>query len=104
MLVFWIALFPVLLIGIVLVELLLIHAPRRGKRPDVKNRPLPPQRILKVVTPSGEVITGEPERIVARLARQGFTGALPNPDPTEAWNLLDSWRAVGRIQLHVEWR
>ena len=104
MAVFWIALVPVLLIGILLVELLLIHAPRRGKRPDVKSRPSPPRRIIRVVTPSGDVITGEPERIVALLARQGFSGAPATPNPAEAWSLLDSWRAVGRIQLQVEWR
>lgn len=103
MAVFLIALIPVLLIGILLVELLLIHAPRRGKRPDIKNRPLPPHRIVKVTTPSGVILTGEPERIVASLARQGFSGALPDPNPMEAWRLLDSWRAVGRIQLQVEW-
>ena len=102
--IFFLALIPVLLVGIVLVELLLFHAPRRGKRPDVKTRPLPPHRIIKVVTPSGEVLTGEPERIVAKLAHQGFVGAHPDPNPTEAWRLLDSWRAVGRIQLQVEWR
>ena len=104
MAIFFAALIPVLCIGILFVELLLIHAPRRGKRPDLKGRPLPPRRILKVVTPSGDILTGEPERIVASLARQGFLGAHPDPDPTEAWHLLDSWRAVGRIQLQVEWR
>ena len=102
--VFLVALIPVLLIGILLVELMLVHAPRRGKRPDVKARPLPPKRLVRVVTPSGEVLTGEPERIVANLARQGFAGALPDPNPNEAWRLLDGWRAVGRIQLQVEWR
>ena len=100
---FWIALIPVLLIGILIVELLLVHAPRRGKRPDIKNRPLPPRRIVRVVTPSGDILTGEPERIVASLARQGFFGASADPDPKEAWRLLDSWRAVGRIQLLIEW-
>ncbi|WP_395143451.1 hypothetical protein [Armatimonas sp.] len=104
MTVFLVALIPVLLIGIVLVELLLWHAPRRGKRSDLKSRPLPPRRIIRVVTPSGDILTGEPERIVASLARQGFFGAYPDPDPAEAWHLLDSWRAVGRIQLQVEWR
>ena len=104
MLVFWVALIPVLLIGSLFVELLLSHAPRRGKRPDAKNRPMPPRRIVKVTTPGGEVLTGEPERIVASLARQGFFGAHTDPDPNEAWRLLDSWRAVGRIQLQVEWR
>jgi hypothetical protein len=103
MAVFWIALVPVLLIGILLIELLLIHAPRRGKRPDLRSRPGPPRRVIRVVTPSGDVLTGEPERIVALLARQGFSGAPHSPNSTEAWSLLDSWRAVGRIQLQVEW-
>lgn len=105
MAVFWIALVPVLLIGVLLVELLLCHAPRRGKRPDLKSAPRAPRRVLKVITPSGDVLTGEPQTIVLRLAHQGFTGA-PNalPEPAEAWRLLDSWRAVGRIQLQIEWR
>ena len=98
-----IALIPVLLLGMLFVELLLSEAPRKGKRPDAKGKPRPPRRLVKVITPSGEVLTGSPERIVALLARQGFIGAPTEVETQTAWQLLDAWRAVGRIQLQIEW-
>ena len=98
-----VALIPILLLGMLFVELLLREAPRRGKRPDTKGAARAPRRIVKVVTPTGEVLTGTPERIVAQLAGQGFLGAPRDVAPRDAWQLLDSWRAVGRIQLQIEW-
>lgn len=103
LLVLLVALVPVLLLGMLFVELLLREAPRRGKRPDTKGQLRPPRRQVKVVTPSGEVLTGSPERIVALLARQGFLGAPSDVEAKTAWQLLDAWRAVGRIQLQIEW-
>ena len=102
-LIFLLALVPVLLLGMLFVELLLINAPRRGKRPDYHGPVRAPRRIVKIVTPSGQVLTGAPERIVAQLARQGFPGAPAEIGAIDAWQLLDAWRAVGRIQLQIEW-
>jgi hypothetical protein len=97
----------VLAIGTTLMELLLRDAPRRGKRPDLRDaeRPRGPRQV-QVVTGHGECLHGTPAEIVSHLA------SLPDADFGEvprfvsssaAERLLLRWEEAGRIRLVYEW-
>jgi hypothetical protein len=88
-------------------ELLLRDAPRRGKRPDVREdeRPRGPRHV-QVVTGQGTHLHGTPAEVVSHLAR------LPDADfadiprivtTSAAERLLRRWEEAGRIRLVYEW-
>jgi hypothetical protein len=97
----------ILAIGTVLMELLLRDAPRRGKRPDVREfeRPRGARRV-EVVTGTGERFCGTPAEVVTTLARRSDAdfGAIPTRvSPSAAERLLLQWESAGRIRLTFVW-
>ncbi len=103
-LVFLVALVPVLLIGTVLVEVLLREAPRGGKRPDVREPGTSGTVTVRVVTSAGRLLQGTPAAVVRQLAREGFPdtprGALTQE---RARALLERWESAGYLLIRFEW-
>ncbi len=103
------ALAPVLTIGVVLINLLLDGAPRRGKWPfpEWKRRapgprpggkPPPAGKRLKILTDSGLLLEGTPECLAARLRR--MDGAYAPEGARDAQQFLCQLEAAGRILIH----
>ena len=86
-------LLPVLAIGATLIELLTASAPRRGKWPYPPVRRAGRRRV-RVVTRNGQMLTGTPKQVVARLRARGEVTA---PDQSDADLVLCSLEAAGEI-------
>ena len=72
-----ISIVPVLAIGFLVAELIMLMHPRRGKRPDLLNAELPrvfPKRVTLVVT-GGRYISGSPWVLALRMGRLTLSNA-----------------------------
>ena len=94
--VFLVALLPVLFIGAILVEMLLHAAPRRGKRPDVGIARASVRRIPQVcvLTHDGRLLSGSPQQVARQLGAWIVT-------PRAARARLDDLERHGRIRHRV---
>ena len=72
-----ISIVPVLAIGFLVAELVMLMHPRRGKRPDLHNPELPrvyPRRLTLVVS-GGRYISGSPWVLALRMGRLTLSNA-----------------------------
>ncbi len=72
-----ISIVPVLAIGFLVAELIMLMHPRRGKRPDLLNAELPrvfPKRVTLVVT-GGRYMSGSPWALALRMGRLTWSRA-----------------------------
>lgn len=70
-----ISLVPVLIVGCIIAEILMLMHPRRGKRPDIATTSLGvsyPNRVT-VVRPSGQFISGPPVLVALRFGQWVMT-------------------------------